>query len=189
MWGPRLDDCLIVMIRRVFEELDSFQHSAVVIADDCRVVAQGGGGGGGGTAAGDGAEGQTVFSLADIRSKRQLVLTALKRSVMEGGEVYLQLFVRASMSLPRGHFVFAPSSPASEGASADEQFFDKYCGFISVRRYFRFSFVPSAPPASVDPVHASAPTPSATSPPRCFSSNPLDSLIRGLFFNSHHMTE
>jgi hypothetical protein len=194
--GPILDDCLLSFIRRVFEEIDVGKKNSHLICSNCRAE--------------EGPPSRSlnaslypthpsfillpvngklsVFSLDDIRTKKQLVLSTLKACIIEGGDISIQLFMTLSRLLPsnltfpdHAHLLCSEPSVAC----------------IQIIRRYHFTYIDSAALLALSPIIADTALPS--SPPlshfqnlsttplstplliRCFSQFPIDSLMRGLF--------
>lgn len=132
----------------------------------------------------------SLFSLDDIRNRKQLVLTTLKACIIEGGEISIQIFVKMTRLIPSNltfpdHAHLLCSEPSTT--------------FIQVLRKYHFTYVDST---TLPSSPTSAPTADAASPNhlanlltsplstdiliRCFSPLPIDSLIRGVFFSLEH---
>lgn len=131
----------------------------------------------------------SIFSLEDIRNRKQLVLTTLKACIIEGGEISIQLFLKISRILPpnivypnHAHILCTELSTS----------------YIQIHRRYHLTFIDST---SLSPSISQTTTPT---PPtmrntssymtifqslplseniliRCFSPLPIDSLMRGLF--------
>ena len=115
--------------------------------------------------------------MGDVRTQKQLVLTTIKTAVVDGGELSLDLFLRVSRYLPS-------SLSSREHRHLWSQ--ERTTGFIHVNRVYRFTFVDtSGEQAPGEPsTFALEALPGDHRPAMCFSPNPLDTLVRGIFFNS-----
>jgi hypothetical protein len=186
--GPVIDDCLLVFIRRVFEELDALQNCSMVVVDTCRVAVR----------VDNNEENETYFRMSDIHTNRQLVLSTMKAAIVDAGEISLLFYMRCQYNASDGKFVAPVIQRHSENILLQDNRMDIndhieddfMSGFIGIRRTFQLTFRLDTS-SVITPSNESMKTPQApvTHPPRCFMRYPLDSLFRGIFFNKTHFKE
>jgi len=173
--GPKLDTCLVLFIRRVFEEIDQASQSQDLLTSACQVLS--------------GSGKLTKFVLKDIMGQKELVLSTLKSAILDGGSISLDMYLRTQRALPTELY--------SEKSGVTDSENDGTVGFIKVRRVYRFSYRWHAE-ASANNKDKDAESKSkerkgsrakeGKSRYRCFSGNPLDSLVRGVFFSQKEAT-
>lgn len=136
-----LDMALTVFIRRIVDEGFLAEKSKYIASAQIKVRISGR------------SQRVVVFRVQEIDSKRQQVLTVMKAAVVDSGEIYLELYMRAGRQL-------VPLE--ADGAHVQEP----TTGFVKVLRRYHFSFIDGH-----------------TKSGRCFAQYPFETLARGLFFD------
>ena len=112
--GPNFEDCLVCFMKRVVEEAFISERSKLIMAN-LKVVMNN--------------RKKTVHTIpvADIKSKRNQVLSLMKGAILDDGEIYLDIFLYINRD-----------NPNLQKARAQV---DVTEGFINITRKYKFSYV------------------------------------------------
>jgi hypothetical protein len=136
--GDQLEDCLNIFIRRVLEEATESLNSKHLLTSHLVILSDG--------------EVQKI-NVSTMKFNRLQVLTMLRAAVASDNDIYLDLLLRSSSTMPGLHMT---------NSNTDR---DSTNGFIHIKRNYRLSCKDSSGRV------------------RCFCKTPLESAATGIFFS------
>lgn len=121
--GKTFDECLAIFIRRVLEETHNANTSPSVLTSSLRAISSGNDK----SNSNNSDDNVQEIDLTSMKSKRFEILTILKSTIMNEGDICLEFLIKSTHKLPMYH-------------EDSKTYLQETTGFINVKRFYKFSF-------------------------------------------------